>query len=229
MYFNYNHTWASLMSGKPRSKNPETSYLHFKKVRQHCSHNFSATLLHDITTLKGNDNPPIEGLSWLSAKYSIKYHRTTAHWFLDWGRGVGLGKDGSHIVFPMRQKAAQQLTYNNHVNIRLKSRKRYFVELEQWEWLSPSFWILGYIPGFVALRNHHHCHPIPPHTPVLTVSAVGLCKIPKINDKREYSNKSLFLPSTLSLYSTTCLIYYWGAWKECSISPQKRTYRICII
>ena len=35
--------------------------------------------------------------------------------------------------------------------------------------------ILGYLPGFVTLRNHHYCHPIPSHTLALTVSAVFLC------------------------------------------------------
>ena len=34
--------------------------------------------------------------------------------------------------------------------------------------------ILGYILGFVALRNRPYCHPIPSHTPVLTVSTVVL-------------------------------------------------------
>ena len=96
------------------------------------------------------------------------------HWFLIEERGFGVGKDGSHIVFSMRQKAAQQLTYKYHVIIRLKSRKIYYNELEQWKWLPQVLIIIGYIPSFVALRNHHYCHPIPPHTPICTVSAVVL-------------------------------------------------------
>ena len=74
----------------------------------------------------------------------------------------------------MRQKAAQQLTYKSHVTVRLKSGKRCLVELEQWEWLPQNLMILGYILGFVTLRNHYYCHPNPPHTPVLTVSAIVL-------------------------------------------------------
>ena len=75
----------------------------------------------------------------------------------------------------MQQKAAQQLTYKNHMIVRLKSGKKYCIELEQWEWPSQVLMIFRLqIPGFVALRNHHYCHAIPPHTPVLTVSVAVL-------------------------------------------------------
>ena len=46
---------------------------------------------------------------------------------------VGVGKEGSHIVFSMRQKAAQQLKYKSHVIVRLTSGNKHFVELEQWK------------------------------------------------------------------------------------------------
>ena len=34
-----------------------------------------------------------------------------------------MGKDGSYIVFSMRQKAAQLLTFKSPASVRLKSRK----------------------------------------------------------------------------------------------------------
>ena len=43
--------------------------------------------------------------------------------------------------------------------------------------------IEGFIPCFVALINHYYCHPIPPQTPILTISAVVL----SLSSNKNYS------------------------------------------
>ena len=71
-------------------------------------------------------------------------HRATAQSSVfDWGKGVGMRKDGSDIVFSILQKAAHCLTYKR-------------------DQLTQFLLILSLIPSFVALEIiiiAIHSHP----------------------------------------------------------------------
>ena len=124
--------------------------------------------------IDSNYSSPASNLS-LYIIYTTPIGLLHNHWFLIEEGGLGWDrKDGSYIVFSMRQKAAQLLTYKSPASVRLKSRK---VILLLWKseidshnvcWFKARFLVLSHWEIIIiAILSH-------PHTPVLTVSAVVL-------------------------------------------------------